>query len=295
MSAQTRNFTLADDRQLDVLLGGDDDGFPLLMHHGSPSDSTTYADWHDDCRARGLRLVCLSRPGYATSTRAAGRNVAQAASDSAELLDQLGYDAFVTGGWSGGGPHALACAALLAERCLAAFTLAGVGPNGQEDLDFVEGMGPENLDEFAAALKGEAALREWKAEFGEPFRHVTADEIADALGGLVSDIDREELTGGYAAVIAASTRRALESGFDGWVDDDLAFTKPWGFNVEDITTPVTVWQGDLDLMVPFSHGQWLVRHLPNATPRLVPGQGHISLGTRFRGSILDELASARHG
>jgi pimeloyl-ACP methyl ester carboxylesterase len=262
------------------------------MHHGTPSDGTTFADWHDSCHARGLRLICASRPGYATSTRFAGRDISHAAHDTEALLDQLGHDRFITAGWSGGGPHALACAALMPERCAAAATLAGVGPYGMPDLDFLDGMGPENEAEFGAAISGETALRAWKQKNGEPFRHITGAELAAAFGGLVPPIDKEVLTGGYAERMAAEMRRALEHGFDGWVDDDLAFTRPWGFELASIARPVTVWQGELDLMVPFAHGRWLARRVPGARSVMVEGHGHISLVTRYREEILDDLLAA---
>lgn len=246
MRASTQPFTLPDGRTVDVFLGGDPQGVPLVMHHGTPSGSTTFADRHDACRERGLRLICVSRPGYATSSRQPGRDVAHAASDTSAVLDLLGQNTFFSAGWSGGGPHALACAALLPGRCLGVATLASVGPYGMRDLAFLAGMGPENVAEFGAALAGEDALRAWKHAHGEPFRHVTGEEIAAALGGLVAQIDKEVLIGGYAEQMAAEMRRALEHGFDGWVDDDLAFTRPWGFDVRDIRLPVTVWQGDLD-------------------------------------------------
>lgn len=290
MPGSLQHVTLHDGREVDLFLGGDPAGQPLVMHHGTPSDATTFADWDEPCQQRSLRLVCASRPGYATSTRRPGRTVADAAADTAAILDLLGLDEFVTAGWSGGGPHALACAALLPERCTAVATLAGVGPFGAPDLDFLDGMGPENVEEIGAALAGEGPLRAWMAEHGEPHRHVTGEQIAEALGGLVPPIDRAQLVGGYADHLAAEFRRALARGFDGWVDDDLAFTADWGFDVGAIAAPVDVWQGDLDLMVPFAHGRWLVDHIPTATARLVPGHGHISLLTEHRGAILDELA-----
>jgi pimeloyl-ACP methyl ester carboxylesterase len=295
MDPSTHDMTLPDGRHLDVFLGGDPQGFPLVMHHGTPSDATTFVDWHDACAARGLRLICASRPGYATSTRLPDRDVAHAARDTAAVLDALGLDRFVTGGWSGGGPHALACAALLADRCLAAATLAGVGPYGAADLDFLAGMGPENVEEFGAALDGEAALRGWMAEAGEPMRQVTGEQIAEAFGGLVPQIDKDVLHGGYADQMAAEMRRALADSFDGWIDDDLAFTRPWGFDVGAVGVPVTVWQGDLDLMVPDAHGTWLAGRIPTATRRAAPGHGHISLVTGFRDEILDDLLTASAG
>ena len=280
---------LRDGRTLDVFLGGDAKGFPLVVHHGTPSDATTFAGWDAECRGRDLRLICASRPGYATSTRLPGRAVAQAAADTAEILDQMGHRKFVTAGWSGGGPHALACGALLPDRCNAVATLAGVGPFGRKDLDFLAGMGPENIDEFGEALKGEAALRGWMAKNGEPLKTITGPALADAFGGLIPQVDRDVLVGGFADEMAAVMRRALDHGFDGWIDDDIAFTRDWGFAVDAMKVPVTVWQGDLDLMVPFAHGRWLAKTIPGATAKLVPGHGHISLVTRYRPAILEGL------
>ena len=176
MTATSRTVALDDGRALDVLLGGDPDGFPLVLHHGTPSDASLFRDWDEECATRGLRLVAVSRPGYATSTRVPGRDVAQAARDTAAVLDLLGHRDFVTAGWSGGGPHALACAAVLPDRCRGAATLAGVGPSGQPDLDFTAGMGPENVEEFGAAEAGEATLRRWMDVNGTPMQQVTADE-----------------------------------------------------------------------------------------------------------------------
>jgi pimeloyl-ACP methyl ester carboxylesterase len=127
------------------------------------------------------------------------------------------------------------------------------------------------------------------AEAGEPMRQVTGEEVAEELGGLVPQIDKDVIAAGYAEHLAAEFRRALENGFDGWIDDDLAFTRDWGFDVGDVSVPVTVWQGDLDLMVPLAHGPWLAEHLPTATARLAPGHGHLSLITRFRDEILADL------
>jgi pimeloyl-ACP methyl ester carboxylesterase len=276
-------------RSLDVLIGGASDGPALIMHHGTPSDATTWSDWSETARAHGLRLVSISRPGYATSTRRRGRTVADAAEDVAFVLEYYGAPWFVTAGWSGGGPHALASAALLGERCRGAATLAGVGPYGVAGLDFLEGMGPENHAEFGAALHSESALRAWLAEHAADYVHVTGPELIGAFGGLIPQADKDVLAGGMADAFAATTRRALSVSFDGWIDDDLAFIEPWGFSLAAIGVPVTVWQGDLDLMVPAAHGAWLATAIPGAVARVAPGHGHISLVTTFREAIVEDL------
>lgn len=287
--ALTQNIELADGRVLDVLIGGADFGPALLAHHGTPSNATAWSDWDDVARAHGLRLIAISRPGYATSTRQPGRKVADVANDAAVVLDRLDVPWFVTAGWSGGGPHALACGALLRSRCRAVATLAGVGPYGAPDLDWLAGMGPENHAEFGAAFEGENALGDWSKTNAETLRHITGPELADAFGGLVSQVDKDALAGGFAAVLAANMRRALGTGFDGWVDDDLAFIRAWGFEPASVEAPVTIWQGDLDLMVPFAHGKWLANHIPGSTPKLVAGHGHISLLTTYRDEIVADL------
>lgn len=289
MTVRTESLDAGIGRVLDVLAGGADAGPALVLHHGTPSDATLWDGWDEIARARGVRLLSISRPGYATSTRRPGRRVVDVVDDVTAVLAHFDVPWFVTAGWSGGGPHALACAARLADRCRAAATLAGVGAYGVPDLDFLAGMGPENHAEFGAALRGERDLRAWLANNAEAMRNVTGPELADAFGGLVPEVDKSVLAGGFAERMAATMRRALAGGFDGWIDDDLAFVQPWAFELAKITVPVTVWQGDLDLMVPFAHGEWLRHHLPGAISHAAPGHGHVSLITTYRDAIVDNL------
>ena len=194
------------------------------------------------------------------------------------MLDALEIEHFLTLGWSGGGPHALACAALLPGRCLAAATLAGVAPREAAGLDWSSGMADENLAEFDAAETSEEALTAFLGGRGRGhLADVTGSEVADALGGLVPDVDRAALHGDLADAMAEAFRRAVSSGVAGWRDDDLAFVRPWGFDLASIRVPVAVWQGSGDRMVPFAHGQWLAAHVPGARARLEPGEGHLSL------------------
>jgi pimeloyl-ACP methyl ester carboxylesterase len=237
----------------------------------------------------------IARPGYEASSPRPGRTVGDVTDDVTAVLDELGLDTFVTYGVSGGGPHALACAAKLPGRCLAAASVAGVAPYQAEGLDFLDGMGPENVAEFGAALKGYQPLTEYLEREAAAFGNVTADEVAAAFGGLVSDVDKAALTGdtaysGYGAHVAASLRAALRGGIAGWRDDDLAFTADWGFALDrKNAAPVAVWQGDQDRMVPYPHGQWLAGRIPGARVHLKPGEGHLSLALTALGDILDDL------
>jgi pimeloyl-ACP methyl ester carboxylesterase len=187
----------------------------------------------------------------------------------------------------------LACAALLPGRVLSSATIAGVGPYGAPDLDFLEGMAPENHEEFGAAVTGEAALQSYLEREDVAFSAVTGPDLASALGELVSDVDIAVLTGDYAEFLAESFHRATAKGIWGWFDDDMAFTREWGFDLSAISVPVTVWQGARDMMVPFRHGEWLAAHVAGARAELRPEHGHLSLAIAHLGAILDGLRADR--
>jgi len=286
------SLDLEDGRSLDVRVAGPEDGVPLVAHHGTPSTGIPFGPYVEAAAARGLRLVTYTRPGYAGSTRSPGRSVADCAADTARVIDQLGAGRFFTTGQSGGGPHALACAALLPERVIACATTAGVGPYRAEGLDFLAGMAEENVREFGAALAGPDELRAYLEKEAHSLREATADDLAEALGGLVSPVDAAALTGEFARHAIAMLHESVGAGIWGWFDDDIAFTRPWGFEVADIRVPVTVWQGAQDRMVPFPHGQWLAGHIPEARPRLRPEEGHLSLVVGSFPEILDDLMSS---
>jgi pimeloyl-ACP methyl ester carboxylesterase len=243
-----------------------------------------WSEWLEAAAASGIRALSYSRAGYGTSDRNPGRTVLSNNYDIAQLLDAKNITQFVAIGWSGGGPHCIA--STFDPRNVGAISLAGVGAYGVDDLDFLEGMGPENHDEFGAALKGEAVIDQWMEDNAGPMKSVTGDEIREAFGGLIGEADKAVLEGIAADQMAASMRSALAVSFDGWIDDDLVFVKPWGFDLAAITKPVFLWQGDDDFMVPHAHSYWLEKHIPTAQLTFKPGEGHISLGVKYRGEIL---------
>jgi pimeloyl-ACP methyl ester carboxylesterase len=286
---------LADGRSLDVDVSGPDGGPPLVVHHGTPGERSQYPPFAEAAAARGLRYVSASRPGYGGSTRQPGRAVADCAADTAALLDHLGTRHCYTVGISGGGPHALACATLLPDRVLACATIAGAAPFDAEGLDFLAGMGRENHEELGAALAGPAALAAYLEREAPTLARVTGEELATALGDLVSPVDAAALTGDYAHFLAGRLHRAVAGGIWGWFDDDLALTRPWGFDLGDIAVPVAVWQGGQDRMVPFAHGRWLAARLPSARARLLPAEGHLSIVVAKFGEVVDELLASAPG
>ena len=296
---ERQSIDMPDGRIIEILTDGPADGLPLVLHEGTPIGLALFEPTVAAAAMRGLRVVLPARPGYEGSTPRPGRRVADVAGDVADVLNALGAETFLTSGWSGGGPHALACAALLPGRCLAAASIAGVAPYGADGLDWTAGMGPENVDEFDAALAGEAELTKFLQDVATQVAGITGAQVVDALGGLVSAADKAALTGEYADHIAGALRASLSSGIAGWRDDDVAFTKDWGFTLGWDTglgqselapsAPVAIWQGDQDRMVPYAHGEWLAAHIRGARAYLLPGEGHLTLTVTSIDRILDDL------
>jgi pimeloyl-ACP methyl ester carboxylesterase len=289
MVVPTMNLGLPDGRSLEVFLDGPETGTPLLFHVGTPGAGMPFAPFVKALAERGLRYVSFSRPGYGSSTRRSGRRVADVVEDSGAVLDAIGAERCHVIGWSGGGPHALACAARLPERVISAATIGGVAPYPAEGLDWMAGMGAENVEEFGAAIAGADELIAFMERAAPAIRVVSPEEVADAFGDLIDDVDRESLTGPFAEWMADVFHEALRVGYWGWFDDDMAFTKSWGFELDEIRLPVFIWQGGHDRMVPYAHGEWLAAHLPGASPRLFDEQGHLSLAVDAIPRIVDDL------
>lgn len=269
--------TLQDGRDLEVVEAGNPQSPVIIVHNGTPTGAGLIAEHAQDAIERGLRIINYGRPGYGKSTRQRGRTVAAAARDTAELADILGIERFATWGISGGGPHALACAALLTHRVAAAASLAGVAPYTATGLDFLAGMGDDNVDEFSAALRGEDALTSYLQSQVPALINQDALALAKHMSTLLSSVDRAVFTGSFGTQLAALMQDAVREGIDGWLDDDIAFTQPWGFSVSSIEVPLQIWQGEQDLMVPFNHGSWLSQHIPQAEAHLTPVDGHLTL------------------
>jgi pimeloyl-ACP methyl ester carboxylesterase len=278
----------ADGRRLEVVLAGPPDGRPLFTHHGTPGAADMFEPLVEVGAERGLRHVAYSRPGYGGSERHAGRTVADCITDIVAVADALGYERFYTVGSSGGGPHAIACAALLPERVIAAASIASPAPVSAVGLDWTAGMGKENVNELEATQASDAELESYLERQAASMVGTSPEQIVAALGEVVSEVDRRALSGALGESIAREVDHALSGGVWGWFDDDRAILGDWDFDLSDVRAPLSLWHGGQDRFVPIAHGEWLAGHL-RADAHLRPEQGHLSLSLSSYGEILDTL------
>ena len=256
-----RDVAAGDGRTLQVYdSGGATDAFAIVWHHGSPHTGAPLTPLADAAARRAIRLVSYARPSYGGSTAMPGRDVAAAAADVARIADALGLERFATMGASGGGPHALACAALLGERVAGAVSIAGLAPFTDEVA-------------FFAGLAAPGALRAAREGRTARARYAKTDEFDPAS---FTDADWAALAGPWAP-LGDDAMRADAAGPDGLIDDDCAFAAPWGFDVAAIETPVLIVQGGEDRVVPAAHGRWLAGHIRGAELWLRPDDGHVSV------------------
>jgi pimeloyl-ACP methyl ester carboxylesterase len=258
---------------------GDPAGVAIFVIHGTPG--CRLSGRHPDpsrVSAASLRLVSYDRPGYGRSSRHRGRDVVDCVGDVAAIADRLGLTRFAVTGGSGGGPHALAVAARLPERVTHVSCFVGGAPFDAEDLDWFAGMDPSNVTEFGWALDGEDTLT---GELQHKSQQLLANVENDPTA-LLGDIDlsasdraiRDDP--GFRETLAVATREMLAQGVGGWVDDDLAFVKPWGFDVCELRVPVEIRYGATDVLVPAAHGRWLAAHVPGAAVVIDQHGGHLN-------------------
>jgi len=277
------DLTLSDGRTLHVYdsLPGYDGGdrLAVLWHHGTPNIGTPPRPLFADSDRLGLRWVSYDRPGYGGSTRRPGRDIASAGEYGAVVADALGIDRFAVVGHSGGGSHALGCAAALGDRVLAVVSAAGLAPRDADGLDWYGGMVASGVAALTAAERGLSAKEEFESSGVEYDPEFTDRDMA-ALGGEWSWFN--EIVG-----------PAVAGGPGGQVDDDIAYVMPWGVDPADVAAPVLLLHGGRDGIVPATHSRWLADRIPRAELRLSQEDGHISvLGSAA--AALDWLRASAH-
>jgi pimeloyl-ACP methyl ester carboxylesterase len=242
--------------------------------HGTPGSREGPHPKGGQLHGMGVRLISYDRPGYGKSDRKVSRLVADAADDVRAIADELGIDRFGVLGRSGGGPHALACAALLPHRVTRVCALVSLAPPDAEGLDWFDSMTDSNVAEYKSAATDPellaATLIATAAKIrADPTSHVTtlAPEMPEPDRRVVADL-------GIRAKLAKNFAEALRDSADGWIDDALAFTSPWDFDVSTIKVPVLLWHGEKDVFSPVAHTRWLAGHIPGAIPTIFPGMAH---------------------
>jgi pimeloyl-ACP methyl ester carboxylesterase len=272
-----RVLSLASGRRLRVEEAGDPAGKPVLVHHGTPGAGRLYGPHAADARERGIRLIAYDRPGYGGSSAQPGRTVADCAADVRAIAAALGLERLAVWGVSGGGPHALACAALLPDLLVGVASLASLAPYGSPGLDYFEGMGQGNVDDIRLTLEDEPAARVKLAADREQLMGLTAEQMAKAFPTLLSPVDAAAQTPALSGHLLGAMHAGLAPGGEGWWDDGLAHLGAWGFELGSIHVPVMLWHGRHDWFVPFQHGEWLARRIPGVEAHLSAEDGHVTL------------------
>jgi pimeloyl-ACP methyl ester carboxylesterase len=297
-----RTAQTLDGRTLALEEGGDPNGRPVLVHGGTPNSRHLYPPAAADAAARGLRLISYDRPGYGGSTPQPGRSVADCAADVRAICAELGIGRLATWGISGGGPHVLACAALLPDLVTAAASLASLAPLDAEGLDWFAGMGQDNVDDVRLSLRDPQAARAKLESDREMTLATSAADQAGMLQSLLSPTDAAVLKDELAEFLAYSDHEGLAPGGQGWWDDSVAESGPWEFELSAISIPVLLMHGRHDQFVPFAHGQWLAAHIPGVEARLFDHDGHLTLLANRIGEVhawladrLGLLTRTRHG
>jgi pimeloyl-ACP methyl ester carboxylesterase len=263
-----------DGRRLAVSVSGDPLGKPVFYLHGTPGSRVGPRPSDQELNDRHVWLISFDRPGYGRSDRQEFRTVADVAQDVKTIADWLGVERFAVLGRSGGGPHALACAALLPERVTRAAALVSLAPWQAAGLKWFDGMANSNRSAYSTAARNPEVLGMRLVEAAAKIKANPTSHL-DALDPEMPEADRRIVADkGVRALLAQNFAEALRNSADGWIDDVLAFCSPWGFSVSDITLPVYLWHGGRDVFSPVTHTRWLARRIPGARADYSPDRTH---------------------
>jgi pimeloyl-ACP methyl ester carboxylesterase len=283
-------------RWLSVESLGAPDGKPVFLFHGTPGGRNGPRPRGIVLYRLGIRLISYDRPGYPGSGRLRDRRVADAADDVQAIADYLGIDRFSVVGRSGGAPHALACAALLRDRVICAAALGSLAPYDAEDLDWRAGMADSNV----------RAYRDAEADLGALIATLNAQagQVRNNPEGLLKllwpelDGHDKEVIGDIALrrIVAKIHAEALRESADGWIDDVIALSRPWGFELSQIAVPVKLWHGSEDVFSPINHTYWLAKRIRGAELDIADGKAHfgsVQILPRILTWVADKASAGR--
>jgi pimeloyl-ACP methyl ester carboxylesterase len=270
-----RAVRAADGRLLATQMYGDPDGKPVFLLHGTPGSRLGPHPRSAVLQRLGVCLISFDRPGYGESDRMPGRRVADAALDVETIADAYGLRRFAVVGRSGGGPHALACAALLPDRTTRAAVLVSVAQRATDDgLDWFDGMALSNVLEFSSAFNGYERIAAHTKTVADGIKADPASLIARLQAELPTPDRRVVADHGIRSKLVETYAEAMRTSDYGWIDDALAFCSPWGFDPAAVRVPVLLWHGANDVFSPASHARWLADRIPSATVIVQAGAAH---------------------
>ena len=277
---------------IEYVVDGPEDAPDLLIFHvGTPCAAVPHEPLVRAAAAVGMRTAIYSRGGYGGSTRRPGRTIADEVGISAALADRLGYERFFVAGYSGGGPVALACSALLPDRVRACVSLAGLAPWAEVGDEFLEWVAdPEDWKQLRRG--DEPTLVPDFEPAAATFSRLTMRRVIARYGAVASDRAALTAPDGIGDILVRSMRRATGPSYWGWLDDNVAEARDWGFRVGDIRVPVVLWHGEEDRLVDVRQGRWLAKAVPGARSMFVPGAGHIAITYPFDAWIASLVAAA---
>jgi pimeloyl-ACP methyl ester carboxylesterase len=286
---ETRHVETPDGRTLRVEVAGDG-GRIVVAHLGTPNGGVLYEPWIEDATGRGLTLVTYDRPGYGGSSQQAGRRVSGAAEDVRAISEALGFVRCAVWGFSGGGPHALACAALLPGLVGAVATIGSLAPTDAPGFDFLDGMVGGNRED-ADLYRADRELWEQRSRRDrEELLGMSASDLTAAWAEGVSPADQAALRTGFGAWLHRAAVAGVTPSADGWLGDTIAFYSSWGIDPAAIAVPVKVWHGTDDRFVPVQHGRWLAEAIPGAESDIGDGDGHLGVAATRIGDVHEWLA-----
>jgi pimeloyl-ACP methyl ester carboxylesterase len=279
------SLKLPDSRCIEYIDNGVSSKSALILHHGTPTSMTVWGTWLAAAAELGIRAIAFTRPGYASSDRKVGRSIIDANEDLEEILNQLAVENFVSVGWSGGGPYALASGLL--NKCSGVQLIASVSPYDAEDFDWFQDQTPEMVEEAKISARSLEDSINFKENYYKEIRDMTAEQFLTEYAKRLSFESFETTYREFSKDLSFSMHDALRDGVIGYAEDEYAFLRNWGFDTKEIQVPVLIWQGLDDLSVSPHMARWLNANISNPTLKLLEGQHHSSIMVEKRAEILN--------
>ena len=276
--------TLPDKRKLSYIDVGNEKDKVILYFHGVPSAADEWNLWGDEdkIKALGIRLVAIDRPGLGLSTFHPNRRISDWAKDITYFTNILGIEKFSVLGYSGGGPYAAVCGALMPDRVRTVGIVSSVVPFNIENV--LEGINQWNIQFLKSSIEKPLLFRFLYRQVGLIAKLAPKQYLKKALEGLET-VDAEV----FCIPKVHNALFSAKGSAKGQQLDTKLIISPWDFDLKDIQIPVYIWHGGKDHNASPAMGRYLEGQIPNSVMNYIPEEGHISLIVKNAESILKKL------